>query len=565
MALTNQPRMVGFAISDSIKRARRRVASAVTGLVGFSGFVPERLLIAPQDLRTADPTMALEFYRGRYSFAGVTVETRSASPFPTKSVDAEWERRVHDFKWLRHLSASDDALSESHAKAMVEEWIKHYGKPNRTIPWEIEIASCRLIAWLCHSVVIVTGANHDFYRRFMRSLGVHVRFLRKNVAYADDGMPRLIARIALAYASVCLQTQKSALRQVRNQLDQELAEQVYPDGGHVSRNPEAIAEILALLLPLRQACSSAGMAPSQELVGTIERLLPALRFFRHGDGNLSRFNHNGVTENDLVATLLRYDETLGEPLKEAPQSGYQRLIHGTLTALMDVGNPPKGELSESAHAGCLSFELSDGRDCIIVNCGAPTLPRQFESAVWRTTPAHSTATFNDTSSCRFSSLSVNGQKGVGQIYASALNATSSREDSASASTVVASHLGYMREFGVRHQRALTLSENKLAGEDYFSDANGEWIKPVAQGDIALRFHFHPDITLGAARNGETILVKTREGVIWRFDCEGGEPVIEESIFFASPSGARRTEQIVVHANLSDTPKLIWSLQKTNQT
>ena len=35
--------------------------------------IPERLLIAPQDLRTGDPTLASEFYSGRFVFAGKVV------------------------------------------------------------------------------------------------------------------------------------------------------------------------------------------------------------------------------------------------------------------------------------------------------------------------------------------------------------------------------------------------------------------------------------------------------------------------------------------------------------
>jgi uncharacterized heparinase superfamily protein len=42
---------------------------------------PERLLIAPQDLRTGDPTIANEVYAGEFSFAGKVVATEGRSPF----------------------------------------------------------------------------------------------------------------------------------------------------------------------------------------------------------------------------------------------------------------------------------------------------------------------------------------------------------------------------------------------------------------------------------------------------------------------------------------------------
>src|SRR5712672_292961 len=41
----------------------------------------ERLVIAPQDLRTADPTRAAEIYGGRFAFAGKVVVCDGRSPF----------------------------------------------------------------------------------------------------------------------------------------------------------------------------------------------------------------------------------------------------------------------------------------------------------------------------------------------------------------------------------------------------------------------------------------------------------------------------------------------------
>lgn len=565
MAITDQPRLLGLAIAEFFRRLARRLRTIVMSIAGFSGFVPERLMIAPQDLRTADPTMAQEFYSGRYSFAGVTVQTRGENPFLTEHPDPAWESRLHDFRWLRHLTGSKDALASDQARAIVKDWIDANSKSRSDAAWEIEIASRRIIAWLNHSILIVSGADHEFYRVFMRSLGAHVRFLKKNAVIAPAGMPSLIARAALAYASVCLAGQKSALRGARGKLDQVLADQVFADGGHVSRNPEAIVEILALLLPLRQSCASVGVAPSQELVSTIERLMPALRFFRHGDGHLVRFNGAGVTESDLISTLLHYDESRGMPLNDASQSGYQRMTQGNTTLLMDTGNPPSGELSVDAHAGCLSFEFSDGRECLVVNCGTPPIQNRDTSPVWRSTAAHSTAVLNDTSSCKFNNTGAMGRYLRGQIFSSQINSISTREDTKSSCNVQASHHGYVRDFGVTHHRSLTLenSGHRLTGVDSFKDGRNQPLKHVTKDACALRFHFHPDVKLATTNSENAIAIETREGALWFFECFDAKPVAEESIFFATPSGARKSSQIAVYAKLTETPQINWVLRKTS--
>ena len=45
----------------------------------------DRLVIAPQDLRTADPTRASEIYAGRFALAGKIVVCDGRSPFTPKS------------------------------------------------------------------------------------------------------------------------------------------------------------------------------------------------------------------------------------------------------------------------------------------------------------------------------------------------------------------------------------------------------------------------------------------------------------------------------------------------
>ncbi len=84
----------------------------------------------------------------------------------------------------------------------------------------------------------------------------------------------------------------------------ELEQQILPDGGHVSRDPGAIIEVLLELLPLRQAYASRNVAPPPALLNAIERMMPMLRFFRHSDGTFAHFNGMGATPADLLLTLV---------------------------------------------------------------------------------------------------------------------------------------------------------------------------------------------------------------------------------------------------------------------
>jgi uncharacterized heparinase superfamily protein len=53
----------------------------------------DRLVIAPQDLRTADATRASEIYAGRFAFAGKVVISDRRSPFDMTPPSDEWAAR----------------------------------------------------------------------------------------------------------------------------------------------------------------------------------------------------------------------------------------------------------------------------------------------------------------------------------------------------------------------------------------------------------------------------------------------------------------------------------------
>ncbi len=258
----------------------------------------------------------------------------------------------------------------------------------------------------------------------------------------------------------------------------ELRSQILPDGGHVSRNPGALIELLADLLPLRQLFSARNLQPPPAINNAIDRMMPMLRFFRHADGNFAQFNGMGPTPVDLLATVLAYDDARGTPVSNAPHSGYQRIDAGKTALLMDTGRPPPIALSQEAHAGCLSFELSWKQHRLVINCGLPAVNKETWRQVARATAAHSTVTFNDKSSCHFLEFGsfrrlLSGTPIVGGPH----NVTVERDDTPEGAMLRASHDGYATDFGVIHTRAIRLAADgrALDGEDSFTPSDGRRI------------------------------------------------------------------------------------------
>ena len=164
--------MFGFQETRVIGRlvARRFVAPAVRFLRASHTLIEpaaDRLTIAPQDLRTADPTVADDIYAGVFVFSGQIVECHGRSPFEVPAPNDEWARVLHGFGWLRHLRAADTAVSRSNARILVEDWLRT--SEHAPIAWDAEVTARRLLAWLAQSPMILQGADPAFYHQIGRA------------------------------------------------------------------------------------------------------------------------------------------------------------------------------------------------------------------------------------------------------------------------------------------------------------------------------------------------------------------------------------------------------------
>jgi uncharacterized heparinase superfamily protein len=416
------------------------------------------------------------------------------------------------------------------------------------------------MSWLSQAPLVLDGADAQFYRRFLRSLTRQVRHLRHTAWQARDGVPRLQAAIALAYAALCMARQHRHIRAATKRLSDELSRQILADGGHISRNPGALIELLVDLLPLRSVFTARNLVPPAALLNAIDRMMPMLRFFRHGDGNFALFNGMGPTPTDLLTTILAYDDARGAPLANAPHSGYQRLESAATLVLMDAGRPPPMAVSQEAHAGCLSFELSTKQNRIVVNCGLPVAGREGWRQVARTTAAHSTVTFNDTSSCRFIEAGPIKRMLYGTpMIAGPREVPVDREEQADAIVLRTSHDGYADIFNVIHQRVLVLAADgrRLDGEDLFTPARGALI-PADRDQFAVRFHLHPSVKANRLSDGHSAMLAMPNKEVWTFSAYEDRVDIEESVYLAGPDGPRRTVQLVIYGRARNTTHVQWT-------
>jgi uncharacterized heparinase superfamily protein len=549
------------------RRSLRKIAGRLKGhqLLRWD-LVPgktDRLVIAPQDLRTADPTRASEIYAGRFAFAGRIVVCDGRSPFEMTPPSEEWAEHLFGFGWLRHLRAAESGITRANARALVDEWISLQGSSGAT-GWRPDVVARRITSWLSQAPLILHDADMPFYRRFLRSLTRQMHYLRNTANEAQEGIPRLEAMIALTFGTLCMASQMRHLRGNVRRLAAELDRQILPDGGHISRNPGALVDLLLDLLPLRQAFTARNVIPPPALLNAIDRMMPMLRFFRHADGSFAHFNGMGPTPPDLLATVLAYDDARGAPFANAPHSGYQRLAANDLLLLMDTGAPPPIIVSQNAHAGALSFELSAKQQRIVVNCGLPVSGRENWRQVARATAAHSTVTISDTSSCRFVESGSFRRMLGSTVVSGPTHVPVARDENEDDLVLRASHDGYADGFGIVHQRTVLLARNgaRLQGEDMFLPASGNALPSNGRDAFAVRFHLHPSVKASGVNDGQGVMLVLADRDVWSFTAGGAPVALEESVYLGGTDGPRRTIQIVIYGNARETPQVNWNFSRS---
>jgi uncharacterized heparinase superfamily protein len=375
------------------------------------------------------------------------------------------------------------------------------------------------------------------------------------------------AVVALSYAALCIAGQARHIKPSTARLKTEIERQILPDGGHISRDPGAIIELLITLLPLRQAFASRDIAPPEALLNAIDRMMPMLRFFRHSEGTFAHFNGMGVTPAELLLTLLAYDDSRGAPLSNAPYSAYQRIEAGRGVLIMDTGSAPPIESSLEAHAGCLSFEFSSPKQSlIVVNCGMPSTTRDEWRPVARATAAHSTVTFNDASSAQFVESPVFRRVlGGSPMLGGPSRVSVTREERADSITVRAGHDGYAARYGILHERTVTLAADgtRFEGEDMFLAADGGTQLRTNQDRYAVRFHLHPSIKATRLTDGHGVLLMMPNKEVWTFNAGDDRVQLEDSVYLAGNDGPRRAVQMVIHGQARSAPRVTWRFQQAN--
>jgi uncharacterized heparinase superfamily protein len=517
------------------------------GMPGSALAAPFRKPAKPRLLATAESKLegeraaGMALRAGHFLVHGVKAPIAQVDFSPVAKLTPPFERAVHGFTWLRDLAASAPrAQGAPVAERVLANWLDANPQPGRGPAWKVENVGLRLLGWLVHAPLILSG--EALRPRTMDAIVETARWLDRNVSRADDRLGEVAGWCAITAAGLLLPDGKPRRLFGEAGLVSALGELVGADGGVLSRSPEAQMQAIELLVELNACYEAVRRDPPEAIGAMLHMLVPPLLTLTHADGGLGNWQGSSAVSAASLASLIEASGVRTRPLREVRGWGYQRVFARPAVLQFDASPPPLARHARSGCASTLAFEFSHGDHRLIVNCGGAgvaggQVPVRIEQGL-RATAAHSTMVLGDANS---TAVLINGKLGGGVNEVEI-----DRRTIDGATRMEASHDGYVARFGLIHRRILILRDDgsELRGEDLL-------VPPGRKGKrgkvpFAIRFHLGPQVELKLAESGRNAALVLPDGSYWQFISTSDETIeVDESLWVDGNGRPHPVQQLVI--------------------
>ncbi len=524
-----------------------------------AGRQPLRLVAVPRDHVSGNRGRGDALVAGRLALGSETVALGEVD-FTTLGSESPLAREIHGFAWLRDLAAAASREKGARlAEAIAGRWLIAHGA-RIDAAWAPELWGERILFWTAYAPYILSSRDTGYRSALLNTLARGARHLDSAADKAAPGLPRITAWAGAVTAALTLQGGMVRLTRAESGLMRALAGAQYEDGGLMSRSPHQQMLLVDRLGLVRAAYFAARQTPPDALENAAAAALAALHGVTMGDGALSSWQGGNPDDPQRLAALVEGCGLRARPLRAARGWGYQRMSALGTILVLDAAAPPPPRMTAAGCASTLAIEISDGAQRLVVNCGGPdAIPTMLSRALidgLRTTAAHSTLILGDINS---TALLPDGSlgKGVSEVVVD-------RGEDNDSSRLEASHDGYVKGFGLLHQRRLSLGNDgkEIRGEDLLIPRGRRKIRESAP--YAIRFHLAPGVEPTVTADGMGAILRSPGAPAWNFRCRGAMIMIEESLVIDAHGRAVSTVQLVVVGEVSGVGgDIAWQLRRSS--
>ena len=384
------------------------------------GRVPLKLIAVPKDPIAGDKAagealLARQSSPRRHRGAGRGPRFRARSACP-----ADFSDYLQSFAWLRDLSAA--ATRERGAKlaeGIMRKWLAVHAEQVSEPAWRADLWGRRILFWTAYAPYILSSADPVYRSRVLYALARGARHLERSADKALPGLPRITAWSGVIAAALVVQGGPARLKSGEAGLvararpvaarrwrpGQPLADRAARAG----RDARPAARRLCRRAPRR-----AGMADRGPGLGGRRAARRDAR--RRGAVELAGRQYGRAAAASPRRSRARASRSGRSARRGAGAISGCRRRRSVL--VFDAAPPPPPRALHGACASTLAFELSDGPNRLVVNCGGVgeskgALPAGLAHAL-RTTAAHSTLTLGDRNSTAIHEDGSLG-RGVGEV------------------------------------------------------------------------------------------------------------------------------------------------------
>lgn len=532
----------GLSLAERIsERFQRLTWGTPLHAMRLKGRHPLKLIAIPDDPFFGDVQRGSALLDGKVRFRG---EERAiqALDFAAPDWSPDFGDYLQSFAWLRDLSSvTTRAQGVPIAEEIMRRWLAVHGEKVSEPAWRADLWGRRILFWTAHAPLILSSTDLIYRSSVLHALARGARHLDRGADRLQPGAGRLAAWAGVLVAGLSMPGGDPRRAFGESGMRRALEQSVFEDGGSVTRSPTAQVESIQILTILGEAYAARRIGVPDFIDAARARMVTALLGLSHRDKGLSSWQGSGPIAGDTIEQLVEATGVRTRPLKQAKEWGYQRLSQGQSVLILDAAPPPLARLVEGGCASTLAFELSDGADRLVVNCGgARAAGAQLPAALaegLRTTAAHSTLVLSNSNS---TAIHADGTLGRGVVEVEL-----ARHETDTASRIEASHDGYVRRFGFLHRRVVAMSPDgkDVRGEDMLLPADRR--KHKAPAVFAIRFHLHPRIQVTPTADGLAAILRTASGHLWQFRCKGGSLEVEDSLWVDGRGRALSSQQLVV--------------------
>ena len=515
---------------------------------GFAAF--------PRDFRPARREAGAAVLEGVWTLAGAAMNVGpGGDPWNRSSPGRHAAEALHRFGWLRDLLAMGEPGAREGLR-LVAEWRMTFGRWN-SFSWSGHILERRVLNLACAMGPLAAHASEAEVEMLADLLA---RQARQLLIARDPAWRQAERAVAAGVAAATLSGRAGdrLLARTLGRINRTIGHAVLPDGGHVSRSPEAALELLLDLLALDDGWAQRGFQLPEEAARALDRLTAAMRFLTLPDGRLACFQGGEPSQPALIASARAHDdiEAAGPP-PALPHSGYQRLIGRSIQVMVDVGRPAPAPWSASACAQPGAIEVVCRKERLITNSGWSL--RAPGAQAFRLTDAGSTAALDHATTA--APLSGWRARGLGpRLIGGPAHVEVRRAASDAGAWLDLAHDGWVAGLGLRHERRLfvDLAADELRGEDQFT--------PVAEGQptrlipYVICFHLPPEVEAAVARDQKSVLLRGPSDKGWWLRNDAPEVRVEPTVHFREGRQVPSRKVLLVgHIRADKGGKVRWKL------